>query len=206
MPIVELKPSPRARLPMVSASCGFFTPPPDHRIDVHVEVGMFGEQLQFLVQNLQAFLRDFVRSHVVDRNLQPLQAGPVEALNTLRHQKIAIRDQPGDHAPLANATDNLIEFRMQQRLAAADRNHRRPQRSQLVHSLKHHFGGHGLRKIVVFVAVLAGQVAAPYGNDMRQQRMVRRSERARDHARPPQIAMEGLQTAAHCSSCRRHGY
>ncbi len=83
----------------------------DHRIDIHVEVGMLGEQLQLLVQHLQALLRDLVRSNVVDRNLQPFQPGAVQALNTFRHQQIAVRDQPGDHAAFANAVNDLDRVR-----------------------------------------------------------------------------------------------
>ena len=74
-----------------------------HGIDVHVKVGMLGQQLQLLVQNLQALFRDLVGSHVVDRNLQPLESSAIKALNALGHQKIAVRDQSGDHAAFTNA-------------------------------------------------------------------------------------------------------
>jgi hypothetical protein len=46
----------------------------DHGIDVHVKLGVFGQQLQFPVEHLQALLGNLVGIHVVDRNLQPLQA------------------------------------------------------------------------------------------------------------------------------------
>src|ERR1039457_1984096 len=42
----------------------------DHRVDVYVEVGMFREQLQFLIENLQALLRHVIGIHVVDTDLQ----------------------------------------------------------------------------------------------------------------------------------------
>src|SRR5579863_5754335 len=52
----------------------------DNRIDIHVKVGVFGEQFQLAVENLQALFRNLVGIHVVDGNLQPLEAGTVEAL------------------------------------------------------------------------------------------------------------------------------
>ncbi len=177
MPMVELNPRFRARLPMVSASCGFFTPPPTT-----------------------------VRRYVVDRNLQPLQPGAIEALNAVCHQKIAVRDQPGDHAPFANAVDDLVELGVKQGLATTDGNNRCPQRSQLVHPLEHGFGRNRFGKIVVFVAVFAGQIAAPRRDDVSQQRMVGRGERARDHAHPAQITVERLQTTPYCRSDGWHGY
>src|SRR5438309_4700899 len=48
------------------------------RVDIHVKIGVLGQQLQFLVENLQALLRDFVGIHVVDGNLQPLESGAIE--------------------------------------------------------------------------------------------------------------------------------
>ncbi len=145
----------------------------DHRIDVDVEVRVLGEQFQLLIQHLQAFLRNIVRRDVVDGDLQPLQSGAVQAFDTFRDQKIAVRDQACDHAALANAADDLVEFGMQQGLAAADGDDRRSQFRQLVDTLEHEFSGNGFGKIVVLVAVLASQVAAADGNDMRQQRMIR---------------------------------
>ena len=59
-------------------------PAADHRIDVHVKVGVLGQQLQLLVENLQALLRNLVGIHVVDGNLQPLEAGAIQPLDSLR--------------------------------------------------------------------------------------------------------------------------
>jgi len=98
---------------------------------------------------------------------------------------------------LANARNDLIEFGMKQRLAAADGDHRGTKRSQLVHALKNGFGGNRLGKVIEFVAVFAGQIAAPDGNDVGQQGMVGRGQRVRDHPRSPEVAVERLQSAAH---------
>src|SRR6202035_2804209 len=49
-----------------------------HGIYIHVKVRMLGEQLQFLVENLQTLLRYFVGIHVVDGDLQPLQPATIQ--------------------------------------------------------------------------------------------------------------------------------
>src|SRR5205807_4614178 len=41
----------------------------DYRVDVHVEVVVFGEQFELAVENFQAFLRDVVRIDIVDGDL-----------------------------------------------------------------------------------------------------------------------------------------
>jgi len=99
-------------------------PAANHRVDIHMEVGMLGQELQFLVQDLQALLRDVVGVYVVDGNLQPLEAGAVQALNAFRNQEIAVGDETGDHPVGTDATDDVIEFGVHQRLAAGDRHHR----------------------------------------------------------------------------------
>ena len=81
----------------------------DHRIDIDVKLGVLGQQLQLAVENLQAFLRDFVGVHVVDRNLQPLQAGAVEALNAVGGQQVTVGDKAGDDAALVHAVDDVVE-------------------------------------------------------------------------------------------------
>ena len=168
----------------------------DHRIDVHVKLGVFGQQLQLLVEYLQALLRNFVGIHVVDGDLQPLEARAVQALNAFRHQEISVGDQSGDHAVRANAADHVVEFGMQQRLAPGNRDHRRPQRAQFVDAAEHFVSRHWLRKIVELVAVGAGQIAAAHRNDVRQQRMIGRGEGAHRHGSSPQIAVQRLHSAA----------
>ena len=55
----------------------------DHRVDVDVEVGVFGQPLQLLVEQPQALLRDFVRLDVVDADLEVVEPGLVERLDAL---------------------------------------------------------------------------------------------------------------------------
>ena len=148
----------------------------DHGINVHVKVGVLGQHLQLLVQNLQAFLRDVIRIDVINRNLQPFEAGFVEALDAIRHQQISIGDHSGDAAVLANAPYDLVQLRMQQRLAATNGDHGRAQLTQLVHTLEHQVERHRFGEVVVLVAVLTGQVAAAHRDQVRQQRMIRGEE------------------------------
>ena len=60
----------------------------DHRVDVDVKLGVLGQQAQLAVQHLQALLRNIVRHHVVDRNLQMVEARAVEPLDALRRQQV----------------------------------------------------------------------------------------------------------------------
>ena len=52
-----------------------------HGIDVHVEVRVFGQKLQLLVENFEALLGNLVGSDVINRNLKPFEAGPVQPLD-----------------------------------------------------------------------------------------------------------------------------
>ncbi len=101
----------------------------DYGIYVYVKIRMLGEQLQFLVENFQTLLRNFVGIHVVDGNLQPFESGTVEALDSFRDEQVAVGDEAGNHAVRANAADDVVEFGMQQRLAAGDGDHGRSQRA-----------------------------------------------------------------------------
>src|SRR6185437_15479834 len=86
----------------------------DHGIDVDVEVGILGKHLQLLIQDLQTFLRNVIGRHVINGNLQPFEARAVKPLNALGNQQISVGDHAGDHAVLANAGDDVIQFRMEQ--------------------------------------------------------------------------------------------
>ncbi len=92
----------------------------DHGVDVHVKVGVGGQVLELLVEDFEAFLGNVVGGDVIDGNLQPFEAGAVQALDALGDKKIAVGDEARNHAVLANAADDVVEFGMQQRLAAAD--------------------------------------------------------------------------------------
>ena len=153
-----------------------------HGIDVDVKIGVFGEQLQLLVEDFQAFLRDFVGLRVVDADLQEFEAGGVEARDAIRDQQIPVGDHSRNHSVMANAADDVVEFGMQQRLATADGDDRRAEGSEAVDAAEHLVERDGLREIVVFVAIGARQIAAPYGNDVREQRMLGREQRLGNHA------------------------
>jgi hypothetical protein len=57
--------------------------PANHRVDVHMKVGVPGEQFQLLVEHLQALFRYFVRIHVVDTDLQVIEPGLVQCLDAV---------------------------------------------------------------------------------------------------------------------------
>ena len=85
-----------------------------------MEIGVLGQQLELLVQDLETFLRNLVRRHVINRNLQPFQTRVVQPLNALVREQVTVGDQSSDHAVLANAADNVIQVGVKQRFAAAD--------------------------------------------------------------------------------------
>jgi len=90
----------------------------DHRVDVDVEVSMFGKQLQLLIQNLQGLFRDVIRHHVIDTDLQMVKASAVQALNAIGREQITVGDQAHQDGIRAHVRDDLVELRVQQRLAA----------------------------------------------------------------------------------------
>jgi CheY-like chemotaxis protein len=62
-------------------------------IDGQGEFGIPGEPLELLVEHLQALLRCGVRVHVVDADLQIIEAGAIETHDPLRRQQVAVGDQ-----------------------------------------------------------------------------------------------------------------
>ena len=171
MPIEVEKPRSRARLLIVRASSGFLMPPPTTELMFTSNVGVVLEILQLLVEDAEALLRDFVGIDVVDADLQEIEPGAVERLDAFRHQKVAVRDQAGHHAAAADVADQLVEVRMQHRLAAAERDDRRAELGQLVDAPLHDVGRHRRRHLVVLVAVAAVDVAAADRDDLDEQRM-----------------------------------
>ena len=169
----------------------------ENRIDIHLKLGVLGEKLELLVEHLEAFFRDVIRLHVVDADLQIFEPGAIEALDAVGHEQVAVGDQAGHDAVLADAGDDGVQIGMQQRLAAADRDdggaHCSPRRSMRRNISS---SGHGLGKIVEFVAVGAGQIAAAHGNDMHQQGMPRGSETLGEHPDLAQLAVRGEQFPA----------
>lgn len=154
-----------------------------HGIDVDVKIRVLSEQLQLLVEDFQALLRDFVGLRVVDADLQELKARGIQPLDAVRDQQISIRDHSRNHAVAANAANDVVEFGMQQRLAAADGDDGRAEGGEAVDATEHLVERDGLREIVVFVAIRAPQIAAPDGNDVREQGMLGRQQTLCDH--PP---------------------
>ena len=53
-----------------------------------------------------------------------IKSSLVEPLNALRYQQISIGDQAANHSLGTDAANNVIQLRMQQRLAAADHDER----------------------------------------------------------------------------------
>src|SRR5580692_10325746 len=155
-----------------------------------MEIRVLGEEFEFFIQNLEALLGYIVRRYVVDRNLQPFKSRAIEPLNALGDQHVAVRNEPSDHSTFANATNDLVQLRMQKRFATTDRDHRRAQFVQFVDSLEHSRSRNWLGKIVVLIAIFAGQIASANWNDVRQQRMIRGHERASNHACPAKVAVQ----------------
>ena len=78
-------------------------PPPHDGIDVDVKFGVLGEELQFLVENLEALFRRVVGLNVVDADLEVLEARFVELPNARRGEKVPVRNQTRNHAVAADA-------------------------------------------------------------------------------------------------------
>src|SRR6185437_15563155 len=89
------------------------------RVDVHMEIGVFGKNLQLLVQHLQALLGNLVRHNIVDADLQVIQTSIIQPPYPIGGQKIAVRDQSGQDRIFTYRPDDVIQIRMKQRLAAA---------------------------------------------------------------------------------------
>ena len=156
----------------------------EHRVDVDVEVGVVAQVLQLLVEHPQALLRDFVGLDVVDADLQEVEAGAVQLLDPLRHQEVAVGDEAGHHARRADVADEVVEIRVEHRLAAAEGHDRRAELGQLVDPPLHRVGRHRRRDLVVLVAVAAVDVAAADRDDLDEQR-VRRVDQPAQRTRAP---------------------
>jgi len=80
-----------------------------HGVDVHVKLGVFGEQLQFPVEQLEALLGHLVGHHVVDRDLEVIEPRAVEPLDAFGGQQVAVGDHPRDHSVAADAGDDCVQ-------------------------------------------------------------------------------------------------
>ncbi len=147
--------------------------------------------LSFWSSTFRLFFETSSGMRVVDADLQIFEAGAIQPLDALRHQQVTVGDHPGDDAVFADAPDDGVQIGMQQRLAAADGDDGGAHRAQQVDAAKHFLGGNGLGKIVEFIAIRAGKIAAARGNDVHQQRMPRGNHAFDDHAQFAQLAMRG---------------
>ena len=166
----------------------------EHGVDVDAEGGALRQHLQLCVEHLQALHRHVVGRHVVDADLEVVEPVVVEALDALLVQQVSVRDQSSQRAGAADVPDELVEVRVQQRLATADLDVRRAQPRQVVDALAHGRQRHRRRVLVVFVAIGARQVAAADRNDLRQDRMTRGLETARQH---PGLSPPAVQRSEH---------
>src|SRR5262245_28695983 len=156
---------------------------PQHRIDRDVELRSLGQQTKFLIQDLEAFLRDVVSGDVVDADLKVIESRPVQPLYALGGEQIAVGDQSGDDVGAADALDQSFQFGVKQRLAAAEGDGQRSELGEPVYATRHLFNRHRFGRLVVFVAIGAGEIASANGDDLRQYRAIRRLQRRRDHPR-----------------------
>ena len=143
----------------------------EHRIDVDVEPCVLLQMLQLLVQQPEALLRHVVGLDVVDADLQEIETGRVQLLDALRDEEVAVRDEAGHHPAPADVPDERVELGMEHRLAAAEGDHRRAERRELVYTTFHQRGRHGRRHLVVLVAVAAVDVAAADRDDLHEERV-----------------------------------
>ena len=165
-------------------------------IDVDLKFRVLGEQLQLLIEHFEALLGYFVRRHVVYADLKILKPGPVKGFNAGRNQEIPIGDEARHNTVFSYARDDAVEFRVQQRLTAADGYDRGAHGAQAVDSLEHLIGGNWLRKIIEFVAIRAGEIAATDRDDVHEQGMFRGGKSLDDHAPLTHLAMCGQQPAS----------
>ncbi len=178
--------------------------PAQNRVDVHVKQRVPGEDLQLLIQHLEALLRDLVRHDVVDADLHVVEPGLVEALNSVGREQITVGDQARQRAVLSHARDEVVEFRMQQRLAPAERDDGGAQLGQPVKPLEHHVFGDRLGAIVVLITVGAGEIAAANGNDVRHHRVPGGERSLQDQPEFPQAPFQRADVPAKMESRVRH--
>ena len=85
-----------------------------------IELRELGQQTKFLIQDLEAFLRDVIRFHVVNADLKVIEPGAVQSLYALGGEQVAVGDQRRDNVGASYPLDHRFQFWMKQRLAAAE--------------------------------------------------------------------------------------
>src|SRR5581483_6088430 len=97
-----------------------------------------------------------------------LETGIVQSLNLLRRQQVAIGDDSGDYAVMANSLDHLLHFRMKQWFTAAERDDCGLQIRKPIDTTDQFVRRHRRGKVIVFITIAAGQVAFSSGDDVRK--------------------------------------
>src|SRR6185437_3099689 len=75
---------------------------------------------------------------------------------------------------------------------------------EMVDAADHFRGWNRRRGIVVFVTVGAGEIAAPDGDDVSENRMVRGAQTIGDHSPFPEFPLRGNQTSPNAGAECRH--
>jgi hypothetical protein len=133
-----------------------------------------------------------------------LQARAIKPLDAVRGQQVAIRDHAGDCAPVADANDQVIQIRMQERLTAAERYDACAQICEKIDAPQHFRWGNRLGKIVEFIAISARQIASPRGNDVGKYRVVGRPDALEKHEPFAGSAAHGHEASSEANSKCRH--
>lgn len=177
----------------------------DDGVDVDMEVCMLCQHLKLRIEDFEAFLRNVIRHDVVDRNLHVVEAGAVQALDAVGHQQIPVGDHAGNRAGLADARDDAVKVRMEQRLAAGDSDNRRAKPSKLVDAALHLFNRNGVRVVIELIAVSAGKVATAHRHDVRHVGVARRGKGGSDRGQLAYLPSDGLDASprGHLSTHRR---
>lgn len=126
----------------------------------------------------------------------------VELADAVGAEEVSVGDEGGDAAMLADLADLLVEVGMEEWFASAEGDDFGAEGGEEIDATKHLYGWHWIGDLVVFVAVCAGEIAAANGNDVGEDGMVARLERAGDHARLTKAARQGVDLAE--SPCETH--
>ncbi len=131
------------------------------------------------------------------------QSGCVEFFDRFLVQQKTVGNHPSDHAAAPDVPDDLVDLWMHQRLAAADGDDGSAHAGQDVQSAFHLFQRDGLGKIIKFVAIGAGQVAAPVGDNVHQDGVLGGNQGLANHAQFAQPRVREAEAPAHPHSSGR---
>ena len=67
----------------------------------------------------------------------------VEPVDAVRHQKVAVGEQPGHDAVFADAADDVVQIRVQHRFAAAERDNARAKPREMIDATEEFVGRYG---------------------------------------------------------------